>query len=268
VKRRDLLRLTGAGAVATTTGCLGALGLGEENGNTVLPPPENNEIVQGAELPYPVYGERLPEATVEAPLRDTEVSTRGFVGERHVLLTFFFARCDGVCPGLTANLVQVQADAAERGYEDEVALLATNFDPAHDTPDVLREYADNMGIDRDAGNFYLLRPNGEERAREVVEDTFGHGYEKSDIYSVEGDGGGDGAETTEARALARREPELELLHRGEHEEGEGGDEEKQLFIHQPLFLLANKDGYVERSYGNRPPTPNTVLEDVRELTDA
>jgi protein SCO1/2 len=257
MNRRELIRLAGAGTVAATTGCLGALG-GGGNENTVLSPPENYELLRDAELPYPVYGESLPEATVEAPLRDTEVSTREFVGERHVLLTFIFTRCVGVCPGLTANLVQVQAEAAERGYTDDVALLAVTFDPVYDTEEVLREYADDMGIDRDAGNFYLLRPDGEERAREVIEDTFGHGYEKTELYEPTG--------------------ELEHNHGGEGNRSGGGagggngdqegDEPQQPFAHQPLFLVANSDGYVERSYGNSAPTPNTVIEDVNELVDA
>jgi len=211
--------------------------MGEGNENTTLSPPDRYETLREAELPYPVYGERLPEATAEAPLRGTEVSTRDFVGQRYVLLTFIFTRCTGVCPGLTANLVQVQADAAENGYGDELALLAVTFDPTYDTAEVLREYADDMGIDREAGNFYLLRPDGEERAREAVEETFGHGYEKTDLYSPTG--------------------ELEHDHEGN----------KQPFTHQPLFILANRGGYVERSYRNTAPTPNTVIEDVHGLVD-
>lgn len=236
MNRRNLLRLAGAGTVAATTGCLSSFGLGGGDGKTSLQPPEDYEKFRDAELPYPIYGEPLPEATIDASLHESEVSTREFVGERHVLLTFIYTRCAGVCPGLTANLVQVQADAAENGYEDEVALLAVTFDPAYDTADVLREYADNMGANRDAGNFYLLRPDGEERSREVVEDTFGHAYEKTDLYSPTG--------------------ELDHDHEGN----------KQPFIHQPLFLLANSDGYVERSYTT--PTPNTVIEDVHKIIDA
>jgi len=243
MERRSLLRAAGASLAASATGCLGALSPGDENAR--LPPPERYETLRDAELPYPVYGERLPGSTVEAPLRGTEVSTRGFVGERHVLLTFIFTRCTGVCPGLTANLVQVQADAEDRGYSDDVALLATTFDPAYDTEDVLRGYADDMGIDRDAGNFYLLRPDGEGRSREVVEETFGHGYEKTELYSPTGELGHGGGNETDAE-----------------------DGAQQPFAHQPLFLLANSEGYVERSYGNRPPTPNTVLGDVRRLVGA
>jgi len=163
-------------AVAASVGAAGCIG---SDDNTALSPPENYETLSNADLPRPLHGERIPEATVEAPLRGETVSTRDFVGDRAVALTFIFTRCTEVCLSLTSNLVQAQADAAENGYEEDIALLSTTFDPAHDTADVLRSYAEDRGVDLDAGNFYMLRPDGEERAREVVDDTFGVAYERN-----------------------------------------------------------------------------------------
>jgi protein SCO1/2 len=171
--RRRFLSALAASASVAATGCLGG------DDDTVLPPPENYETLSEADLPRPIHGERLPEATVEAPLRDREVSTRDFVGDRHVLMTFVYTRCTDVCLSLTANLVQAQVDAVEEGYADEVALLPTTFDPGYDTADVLREYGEERGADLDAENWYFLRPEGAERAREVVDDTFGVVYERN-----------------------------------------------------------------------------------------
>ncbi|MFP4188436.1 MAG: SCO family protein, partial [Halobacteriales archaeon] len=175
MKRRRFLSMVTASALVGATGCLGG------DADTVLSPPENYETLSQADLPRPIHGERLPEATVEAPLRDTDtdVSTRGFVGDRHVLMTFIYTRCTDVCLSLTANLVQAQVDAVEEEYSDEIALLPTTFDPGHDTADVLREYGDERGADVDADNWYFLRPDGEERAREVVDGTFGVAYERN-----------------------------------------------------------------------------------------
>ena len=171
--RRNFLSAVAASASVTATGCIG------DNGNTALSPPENYEMLSEADLPRPLYGERIPEATVEAPLRGTDPSTRGFVGERHVLMTFIYTRCTEVCLSLTSNLVQAQVDATEEGYSDEIVFLPTTFDPAHDTADVLRRYGEERGADLDAENWYFVRPDGEKRAREVVEDTFGVGYERN-----------------------------------------------------------------------------------------
>ena len=263
MRRRDLLRLAGAGAAASATGCLGLFDEGHENAR--LPPPDYYDTIREAELPYPIYGEPLPEATVDAPLHGREVSTHDFVGDRHVLLTFIFTRCPGVCPGLTANLVQVQSDAAENGYTDDVALMAVTFDPVYDTAEVLDVYADDMGVDRDADNFYFLRPDGEERVNEVVVEKFGHAYSKTDMYSETGelehdhgahDGDGDGEEHADG-------------HEGESDDPAPGQTiDGELPIeHFPLFILANSDGYVERSYRNTVPTPNTVIDDVQDLVE-
>ena len=164
--RRTYLR--GAAVTGTTlvAGCLG-----RADDETVLDAPDD----QGADsenLPYPAYGEEFPESTLPDPLRDREVSTAEFEGERVVLMTFLFTRCpDGVCPGLTQVLRHAQADAIENDYADEVALLATTFDVERDTPEVLREYGESQGVDYEAENWYFLRPESADRAREVVTET-------------------------------------------------------------------------------------------------
>ncbi len=222
--RRSFVRTTAAvGAVgsAATAGCLSALG--DQPDGVVLSPPDNYDDLREMDVPYPIHGDDLPDATVSDPLRDEEVSTRGFVGERHVLMTFIFTDCTGACPALESSLLQVQADAAENGYGDEIALVAVTFDPEHDTAEVLREYGENRGVDYDADNWYFLRPENGEMAREVVEGEFGQHYSRNDPDAM------------------------------------------MKYDHLPLILLANKDGRVERAYANEPPSPNVVIDDVREV---
>jgi len=176
VTRRGALT---AGATAVAAGLTGCLGIGGDDrpDDVTLAPPENYDELRDADLPYPVYGEALPEASVPGVLHDRTVSTREFVGERHVLLTFVYTRCSGICLGLGSNLVQVQARAAAEDYADDVALAAVSFDPEHDTPERFREWGDERGFDYGPGNAYLLRPESPERARTVVENTFGEAYE-------------------------------------------------------------------------------------------
>lgn len=166
-----------AGATAAVAGLAGCLGGDDRPDDVVLDPPENYDKLQDADLPYPVYGERLPEVSVPGVVHDRTVSTREFVGDRHLLLTFVYTRCSGICLGLGSNLVQVQARASSGGYTDEVALGAVSFDPEHDTPERFRTWGEERGFDYELGNAYLLRPESPERARAVVEDTFGEAYE-------------------------------------------------------------------------------------------
>jgi protein SCO1/2 len=55
---------------------------------------------------------------------------------------FIFTRCPDVCPALTARMADLQK--ALVGSE-EIALVSFSVDPTHDTPEVLRAYAERAG---------------------------------------------------------------------------------------------------------------------------
>ncbi|MDS0477454.1 SCO family protein [Natrinema sp. 1APR25-10V2] len=248
--RRTFLRATGAAAVAASlAGCTQMSTSGGDD-DTVLSPPENHDRIKNADLPHPIYGEAIPEATVPAPLHDRSVTTTEFTGDRHVMLTFIYTSCTTVCPGLTAALRRVQADARERGYGDEIAFLTTTFDPEYDTAEVLQEYGEKHGVDYDAGNWYFLRPETPEDARAVVEDTFGVAFEQG------GDSGGMGGDSMNSTNSTD----------GGMNESEHGDHARH-FVHTSLILLVNRDGVVERAYTGGSPPGNDILEDARAVVE-
>ncbi|CAI48893.1 SCO1/SenC/PrrC family protein [Natronomonas pharaonis DSM 2160] len=176
--RRTVLKAVGAAAVGTATaGCLSSA----DEAGTVLPPPENYDRRQDLDLPFPDYGEEIPEITVPAPLQDRDVTTTEFIGERHTMYTFVYTTCTTVCGALAATLQRVQIDSIESGYADEMAFLPMTFDPEVDTADVIREYEEGLGVAEDAGNWYFLRPEDSTEAEQVVDERFG--------VAFEGDGG-------------------------------------------------------------------------------
>jgi protein SCO1/2 len=59
---------------------------------------------------------------------------------------FIFTRCPDVCPALTARMADLQKDLS--GGEP-VRLVSFSVDPAHDTPEVLRGYAERAGAKDD-----------------------------------------------------------------------------------------------------------------------
>lgn len=177
--RRTVLKAAGTVALGTSTaGCIGGLGSTGSQG-TVLPPPENYERRKEIDLPFPDYGEELPEVTVPAPLHDRAVTTTEFVGDRHAMLTFVYTTCTTVCPGLVSTLRRVQDDSVTEGYADEFAFMPTTFDPETDTAPVLDQYCNRMGVDRKADNWYFLRPESSDRAKGIVEETFGVAFRGS-----------------------------------------------------------------------------------------
>lgn len=90
--------------------------------------------------PLPVLGTVPPFALLDqsgARLASDDLSGGVWVAN------FIFTRCPDVCPALTARMAQLQnrlGPAAER-----VRLVSFSVDPGHDTPEVLRDYAQRAG---------------------------------------------------------------------------------------------------------------------------
>ncbi len=63
------------------------------------------------------------------------------------LANFLYTTCPSTCPMLANRLADLQKAALAEGSGDEVRLVSFSVDPEHDTPEVLREYADALKAD-------------------------------------------------------------------------------------------------------------------------
>lgn len=71
-----------------------------------------------------------------------EADLGALLRDRITVFSFIYTRCADLCPLATARLAQFQDLAAEDPVlEDKVRLVSISFDPDHDTPDVMAEYA-------------------------------------------------------------------------------------------------------------------------------
>jgi protein SCO1/2 len=61
--------------------------------------------------------------------------------DKIVIINFMYAKCEGVCPGITANLVKLQKLLGSRLGRD-IFMYSFTLKPEHDTPAVLKEYAE------------------------------------------------------------------------------------------------------------------------------
>ena len=173
--------LAGGAALGTTAaaGCLGTLGLGDENPNVVLGKPDRTADVSSEDLPYPAWGQRVPDVTLPAPLADGPVSFRD--ADRPVLTTFVFTNCMTACPVLLSALRELQVHSVQEGYADAVRFYPITFDPARDDEAALRAELEQFNVDTDAGNWQFLRPEDEARAKAVVTDEFGVTFQKQPV---------------------------------------------------------------------------------------
>lgn len=177
MQRRQFLRSTGAVGVGVgLAGCSAVAGLGDPNPDVVLDEPDRP--FESADVPYPAWGERVPDVTLGAPLEGRELRVRD-VGSP-ALLTFFYSHCNTVCPVLISTLRNVQAHARNEGYADAVSIMPVTFDPERDTADRLRTYADEMNVVADGTSWHFLRPASRERAKAVVADEFGVAFQRTE----------------------------------------------------------------------------------------
>ena len=176
MERRQFLAAASLSTVSALAGCSSVLG--KSNPNTYLAKPKDQQA-KSADLVYPAWGQKLPAATMTAPLNDQQTITipDHFSGQ-NFFLTFFYSHCSTVCPVMLADLRNVQAKAAKAGLND-VGFVATTFDPQQDTPTRLRSFAKEKYIDMQAGNWYFLRPKTPARAEKIVHGEYGIKFAKS-----------------------------------------------------------------------------------------
>jgi protein SCO1/2 len=210
--RRRFLQAGGLAGVGTLAGCLG--GLGDSNPNVTLGAPERDADVTSEDLPYPGWGQQVPDVELPDPLTGESVAVRDI--ERPHVTTFFFSHCETVCPALVGLVRELQIHSVTEGYADQVDFYPVTFDPARDDAERLRSYADRMNVDVDTGNWHFLRPETEARAKEVVQDQFGVFFEKDPM-----DDGGYMFTHLGLILLVNGDGYVERAYRARLEQGEG-----------------------------------------------
>jgi protein SCO1/2 len=179
MNRRSFLASGTALGAAATAGCLGTVGFGDANPDVALGAPDRTADVSSEDLPYPAWGQRVPDVTLPAPLSGQDVSLRGV--DRPFLTTFVFTNCMTACPVLLSTLREVQVHSVQEGYADEVAFYPMTFDPARDDAEALRAELEQFNVDTSVENWQFLRPETEARATEVITDQFGVTFQKQEV---------------------------------------------------------------------------------------
>lgn len=83
------------------------------------------------------------------------ITNKDYVGKVYVI-EFFFTTCPTICPRMNANLIQIQNSFSEY---DNFGVASFTINPEHDTPEVLKVYADSYGVT--SPNWNLMTGNQE-----------------------------------------------------------------------------------------------------------
>ena len=89
--------------------------------------------------------------------QDGEEITDALLKGDFYLANFFFTRCTDVCPPHMAELARLQRRMEREGWK--VRLVSFTVDPAHDTPEVLKAYGEDLGADWSGWSFLTGPPD-------------------------------------------------------------------------------------------------------------
>ena len=83
------------------------------------------------------------------------ITNKDYEGKVYVV-EFFFTTCPTICPRMNRNLIQIQNEF--EGFDD-FGVASFTINPDHDTPEVLKTYADKYGVTNP--NWHLMTGNRE-----------------------------------------------------------------------------------------------------------
>lgn len=87
----------------------------------------------------------------EFTTQDEETLSLDDLKGEYWLADFIFTNCETVCLPMTSNMKELQDKLKEEGVD--IQIVSFSVDPEYDTPEVLREYADQYGADTDSWTF-------------------------------------------------------------------------------------------------------------------
>jgi len=129
----------------------------------------------------PIYGEATDGRVINSA--GTTQNLYDLMGDKVVLLSFIYATCNDVngCPLSTAVFHKIKRRLSKAGLKDDLRLITLSFDPKHDTPNIMANYAKSLETEQTDWRFLTTQSHKE--LRPILE-----GYNQSiqQEYDAEG----------------------------------------------------------------------------------
>lgn len=152
---------------------------------------------------------------------------------------FIFTRCVEVCPLLSSRMATLQEVFAT---EPDVRLVSITVDPEHDTPEVLRAYAEKFGAHSQR---WLFLTGDKERIYRLARQGFRLGvYEPNEAQQSTTRQPWSEAWTMALRVLRVLRPAVAWAHHGSHQET------PQAIQHSARFVLVDRQGQIRQYYNS------------------
>ncbi len=152
-----------------------------------------------------------------------------------VVVNFVYTACGDTCPLLSLRMQALQERLrGERLLGDRVQLLSFTVDPEHDTPEVLRPYAERSGADPQAWRFLT-------GSREAIVPVIERGFFQAVVPIAT------------PQAVQTGHP------------GGGEPHEHAEVMHSNRFILIDRHGRMRALYDGLELDPDQVVRDIRQL---
>ena len=98
--------------------------------------------------------------------QDGQTVTEKTVTGKIYVADFFFTTCPSICPIMTGNLKTVQDEFKDN---QNIMILSHSIDPDHDTPQVLKKFATDLGVE---GNQWQFLTGEKEKIYEIGQKNY------------------------------------------------------------------------------------------------
>ena len=104
-----------------------------------------------------------------------------------VVLHFIYTNCPDVCPLHAERIAKIQEMVNQTPMRELVQFVTITTDPAHDTPEVMREYGSAHGLDPVNWMFLTSGPDRPEDTTRKLAERFGHTFTQTEEgYQIHG----------------------------------------------------------------------------------
>lgn len=136
----------------------------KQEGNTPLPILGFSEVVDGDTIYH-----KIPE--FDFITQDSAAINNETLSESLYIADFFFMSCPSICPKVKQQMLRIY-----KRYEKEeiIKLVSHTLDPKRDTPERLKMYANNLGVETDK---WMFLTGDKDDIYDIAADYFVSAYE-------------------------------------------------------------------------------------------
>lgn len=169
------------------------------------------------------------------------ISNQDLLGKVYVL-EFFFSTCPTICPIMNRNMLDIEQKFIKH---DDFAIASITINPKYDTPEVLRDHAEALGVSSE--NWHFLTTENKEYIHQLAK--------KFNMYVGENMDAPGGFEHSGFFALIDKQGNIRCR----------TDRFGNPILYYTALNYDDPDGFEENPHGEFRPGIESIIEDIEKL---